>query len=143
MNLIIALGSILLITAFGFAVKKFWLPRACPLCLGVSGTWFLMSIAVVAGRAGLEEYKNLIFLLIGGTVVGIAYLMQSNRGRFLVTILGMALAYEFVANLGQTSLVAAAGVLAILFYLFFVRTPRPERENREVTELEKKLKNCC
>jgi len=122
--------------------------RICPVCVGVSGSWILLSLGVLTGYLLFAEYQTVVALLMGGTVVGLAYQgrRESPLFRFPVIVGGFGLVYWLVNHL--TWLTFGIELILLIFagYVYFVRPARkPARaETSDRTkQLEEKLKNCC
>ena len=73
MDIIIALVLVAGITLGVKAANKFLPFSVCAICAGVSGAWVLLSFAILTDLAQAAVYLSVITLLMGGTVVGIAY----------------------------------------------------------------------
>ena len=155
MEMLIALISILAITGAISRLNRFLQFKICPICLGVSGTWLGLSAMVLSGQLPMTDYQLLIAILMGGSVVGIAYQgekrfiwAQESIFRFKVpaTVIGFTLAYLALQNLSWIIFGIEVAVLTALAYLFFIKLERgsesPE-ELRRVAELEKKMEKCC
>lgn len=158
MNLIIATISI-----FAIAVLVWWsnriLPfRICPICAGVSGTWLWMLIGIFLGLLPTTHYQLLTALLMGGSVVGIAYQLEKKLTAGKSPVLwkttfipvGFAAVYSILTQWWVVFIAAATLLIALM--LKFVALPRAMRENEELEraphkmrreELEKKMKDCC
>jgi hypothetical protein len=148
--------AILLMTAITiiFAVlNRTWRWQVCPICAGVSGSWLILTAGIVLARWS-GDYKLPIAMLMGGTVVGIAFQGETKfdwakKGiytwRAPVIILGMPIAYWLFKNMSLMTLVIEIVTLAILMYSFFIRSYKvSKRKNgKHITELENKMKNCC
>ena len=153
MDIIIALILVAVITISVKAVSRFLQLSVCPLCVGVSGTWFLLTFMVLAGFASADIYLDVITLLMGGTVVGIAYQAEKKFGwqgekalwfKSAIIIVGFYAAHVAVGGLSWTVFTIELFVLATLAYLFFVRGGVVGKENSSnVEKLEKELENCC
>ncbi len=156
MPIIIVTISILVITFLAWLVNKLLPFKICPICAGVSGTWFLLLAGILLGWLSVANYYLLIAVLMGGTVVGIAYqgekrlnIEPENFLKFKTAVIvpGFVLVYFALANIGWLALVIEAAVLAAVMYLYFVRPNLRERppvqDKRKIAELEDKMKNCC
>ena len=130
--------------------------RICPICAAVSGTWFWLTAAGLYGLIDPAVYQPIILLLMGGTVAGVAYQGEKSFswvGRFpvawktAVVVMGIPLAFWAAAGASLKVLVLEAIVLLTLVYFFFVRRSRAREgsgpEASDMSELEKKLKDCC
>src|SRR3989338_5498525 len=70
MNITLTALSILVITALAYGIGHLLRISLCPICAGVATTWLGM---LGANIAGYPMDPRIIALLMGGTVVGIAY----------------------------------------------------------------------
>ena len=150
--------AIILITIISaiFVVLNKSLPfKICPICAGVSGSWLILTAGIVFGHWS-GDYKLPIAMLMGGTVVGIAFqgetkfdwarrdiytwkknpwskFLSSNSSVFLwfwkapVVILGMPIAYWLFKNMGSTTLVVEVILLALIIYAFFIKSSRSDK----------------
>ena len=153
MDIIIALILVAVITAGVKSVSRFLPFSPCPLCIGVSGTWVLLSFAILAGFLPRDIYLDVITLLMGGTVVGIAYQAEKKFGwqgeksfwfRFAIIAVGFYAAHVAVGSLSWPVFVFELAVLSALAYLFFVRRDASAGPHSpEAEKLEKELENCC
>ena len=154
MDIIIALILVAVITAGVKSVSRFLPFSPCPLCIGVSGTWVLLSFAILAGFLPRDIYLDVITLLMGGTVVGVAYQAEKKfrwRGekafwsKFAVIVAGFYAAHVAVGGLSWTVFAIELFVLVILAYLFFIRQDGANLKSHsaKVEKLEKELENCC
>lgn len=155
MELIAVLISILAITGLIHYLNRFWPFKVCPVCIGVSGAWLGLSAMILSGRLLIADYQLLIAMLMGGSVVGIAYQgekrflwAQESIFRFKVpaTIIGLVLAYWALRNLSWLVFGVELAVLGILAYVFFIKPavkPLPPQEAKRVAELEKQMEKCC
>ena len=118
----------------------------CPICAAVSGTWLTLTALVLFGYLNPEIFLPLISLLMGGTVVGVAY--QIGKRKPVVIGVGMLLAFWAVRNLSFKVLILELTVLATLAYFLFVKRnggdkSAPPRDPKTRKLLEDKMKNCC
>ena len=136
------------------AVNRFLPFQVCALCAGVSGAWVLLTLAILADFAPPKFYLDVITLLMGGTVVGIAYQAEKTFGwqgeksfwaRFAVIIVGFYLAHIAVGALSWTTFAIELVALAVLIYLFFIRKHdgASQPHSAKAAELEEQMKNCC
>ncbi len=160
MLITIAITSILGITAFVWLVNRILPIRICPICAGVSGTWLGLIAAYFLGYP-----VDLIVpaLLMGGSVVGIAYQLEkklpvrhslSKRGggesagwrtplfwKTLFIPAGFIAAYGILVN--QWSMLVAACIFLFGLSFLFLSPRTNVNKNKKVEELEEKMKNCC
>jgi len=139
--------SISAIAGLAWAAKKLLRVPVCPICLGVGGTWLWMLI----GRSlGYAVDATMLSILLGGSVAGIAYLVEKRlplgRSPMLWKTLfipaGFVAAYGLAAS--QWILFAVMGVALVLLTAFFLVPPATSGEPSEtVEELKKKMQQCC
>jgi hypothetical protein len=149
--LALTLASIAVLTALAWRVRRTALPRLCPLCAGVAGTWLAL---LAAHWAGVALDLRLPALLLGGSVVGLAGLGEAAlagrtpdavlawKAGFVLT--GFATAYALL--LAAWPGVAAGGVLlAALLGLPWLLPARGAAESptQRQSGLLAQLKNCC
>ena len=63
--------------------------RICRLCVGISSLWLILSAGVALDYLSVRTFLIPITLLMGGTVVGIAYQGYSLRWKTIVIVLHM------------------------------------------------------
>src|SRR3989344_1296003 len=153
MDIIIALVLVAGITLGVKAANKFLPFSVCAICAGVSGAWVLLSFAILTDLAQAAVYLSVITLLMGGTVVGIAYQAEKKFGwqgeksfwlRFAIIAVGFYAAHVAVGSLSWPVFVFELAVLSALAYLFFVRRDASAGPHSpEAEKLEKELENCC
>jgi len=129
--------------------------KICPICVTVSSIWLILSAGIAWDFLDLPTFIVPIALLMGGTVVGIAYQGEKKfrwavKNRFLWKILvigaGMSIAYASILNLNKFVVFAEISVLFIIAYFFF--TPPSYKQSdgsadQNVDELKEKMKQCC
>jgi hypothetical protein len=140
-------GSILAIAAVIWAAKRLLRASLCPICLGVGGTWLWM---VVAREFGYAVDATMLAILLGGSVAGLAYLVEKRlpqgRSALLWKTLfippGFVAAYALVAP--HWVLLGAVSVALVLLTAFFLVAPSASRdESGNVEELTRKMRDCC
>ncbi len=150
MLITITIASILGITAFVRLVNRVLPLRICPICAGVSGTWLGLIAAYFLGYP-----IDLIIpaLLMGGSVVGIAYqlekkLLAESAGwrspllwKMLFIPAGFVAAYGILVQ--QWSILIAALIFLLWLSFLFIAPRTNVNKNKKVEELEEKMKNCC
>lgn len=127
--------------------------QICPICISVSGTWLLLTAAILLDYASKTDFLPIILLLLGGTVTGIAYQGEKSIGwaarypfawKLIIVTGGIPLAFWATENISVKILLVEMLALAALAYIFFIRSaPLNRRDQNQTRELEKKLKNCC
>lgn len=151
--MITAILLVLVITVIVVALNKSLPFKVCPICAGISGSWLILTAGILLARWS-GDYKLPIAMLMGGTVVGIAFQGEAKfewakKGIYMwkapVIILGMPVAYWLFKNMSLMTLAVEIAALAILMYSFFIRSHNiSKHENdKHITELENKMKNCC
>lgn len=141
------IASILAIAGLAWTAGRLLRLPLCPICSGVAGTWVWM---LVARHYGVAVDASMLSTLLGGSVVGIAYLLEKRLAggrsqllwKTLFIPLGFAAAYALVAS--QWALLAAA-FLALLLLMAYFLWPHGGKipSSSAVQELESKMKNCC
>lgn len=156
MEIIFVSASILVITVLGWFVNKLLPFKVCPICAGVSGTWFLILVGILLGWLSVISYQLLVAMLMGGTVVGMAYQGEKRMNvapenvlkfRTAIIVPGFILVYFALTNINWLTLVIEAVVLLSVMYFYFVlpfiREIPPPQDKQKIAELEKKMENCC
>ncbi len=151
MLIAISLGSILILTALAFLLRKAVAPWLCPLCAAVAGTW---SWLLGAHFAGLAVDLRLPAILLGGSVVGLATLGEKAlAGRseayrlvwkmMLVTV-GFATAW-FITTLAWSGIAIGLVTLgAIMATPWLSNAPQGHAGGLErIQRLKEQMKNCC
>lgn len=139
--------SILAISGVAWTARNMLRVPVCPICLGVGGTWLWMLI----GRSlGHEVDAIMLSILLGGSVVGIAYQVEKRlppgRSPLLWKTLfipeGFVAAYALAVPLWD--LFAVAGVALVLLVAFFLLPPGAAKETSEtVDDLKRRMRECC
>jgi len=145
--IVTTIASILAIAGLAWAASRALQLSLCPICCGVAGTWLWM---LVARHYGVAVDASMLSILLGGSVVGIAYLLEkrlaSGRSQLLWKTLfiplGFAAAYALLASHWAP---LAAALLALLLLTAYFLWPRAGEQptSSAVQELESKMKNCC
>lgn len=148
MPILIAVLSIFAIAGFVRFLGKISSLKICPVCAGVAGTWLWMLLGVLSGY--LPTYLLPTAILMGGSVVGIAYqlekILPQTRSPILWKLLfipaGFAAAY-YVIEQKQIAFLASL-IMLVLVVLFFKKTDSMKTAiNASVENLKEKMKNCC
>jgi hypothetical protein len=139
--------SILSITGVAWLATKALPFPVCPICVGVAGTWLWMLAAQLAGFA---PDPSMLAILLGGSVVGIAYQLEKHlpRGRSPLLWKTLFLPMGFTAAYGLAvphwSLLAmAVTALLLLTAVFFVPRHHSKKNSAAVEKLERDMKKCC
>ena len=120
--------------------------KVCPICAGVSGTWLWM---LVLSFLGYEIDLVVVAMLMGGSVIGIAYQLEkklpAGKSALLWKVLfipvGFVVAYSAI-TLQWGMAAGSAGLAGALSYLF-LRSPGKNEQGGKVEELKQKMENCC
>ncbi len=145
--ILITTVSLLAITGLAWLAGKVLPFPVCPICIGVAGTWLWMLAAQLAGFA---PDPSMLAILLGGSVVGVAYQLEKHlpAGRSpllwktLFLPLGFMAAYGLaVPHWGLLAMVVAA--LLLLTAVFFVPRRHAGKNSAAVEKLERDMKKCC
>ncbi len=138
--------SIFALSGLAWAARKVLRLPICPICFGVGGTWLWMII----GRAlGYQVDATVLAILLGGSVAGIAYLVEKRLPQARSALLWKALFIPigFVAAYGlvaaQWALLAVTGVALALLAAFFLLPAGAPEKSQAVEELKEKMRKCC
>lgn len=141
--------SILAISALAWLANKVLPFRICPICTGVFLTWAGLVGAHIAGYS-----INLVIpaLLMGGSVVGIAYQFEKKfrspsagvllLWKALFIIAGFVAAYAVLEQLWVVLIFAAVFLFLILFMLLSSRSTL-DVHGKTAGDIEKKMEDCC
>lgn len=141
--------SILVISGMVWLFNRFVPFTVCPVCAGVFLTWVGL---LGAHNVGYQVDLIVPALLMGGTVVGIAYQLEkklhelSDDARLLWKVLfipaGFVVAYAILEQEWMVLLIAMV-VLFLLSLAFFSANRKQNASAGATDELEKKMKDCC
>ena len=121
------------------------LKKTCPICVLVSSTWLIL---LALRFAGYDVSESLIALLMGGSVVGLSYMLVKHlpHGRvklwkLLAIPVGFAAAWALLHfSWGYFSL----AVLAYFLLWTAMRTGGTEKTKKESPiDITKELEDCC
>ena len=154
MEILISSILILAVTGLVHLANKVLPFGICPICAGVAGAWFLVSIGLVGGVLYAEGWKLFTAIAMGGSIVGIAYKGEKRfqwapRHIFLfrlpVIVIGFIAVYMAQMYLSLFVLLLEFMFLVVITYVYFVMPHRKsaQPESRRVEELEKKMEDCC
>jgi hypothetical protein len=125
----------------------------CPTCVVVSSLWLALSAGVAWDYLALSIYLVPIALLMGGTVVGIAYLgekkchwaaQNQSLWKALVIAGGMILAYVLLMNLSKFVVIVEFVILLVIAYFLFSKgLSFADSGSKRITEIEEKMEHCC
>ncbi|MEK7628981.1 MAG: hypothetical protein AAB394_00460 [Patescibacteria group bacterium] len=151
--MIITIISILLITPVIWLVSKKLKFKICPICAGVSLTWFWLLVGIKLNLLSSADYQLPTAILMGGTVVGLMFkLEQFIKIKFvliwktLFVALGFMVVHSLMFANWMIFLVSAILVVLLTFILKVSKTTLENQKLHEVSsskELEEKMKNCC
>jgi len=149
MFIILAFASIVVITGLAWVVRQQlrW-AFICPICVGVSATWLWLLGAYYFGYA---VDLTLVSLLMGGSVVGIAYtsekrLTPGKNGllwKALFIPAGFGLVYSLLIEQWVAMAAALVVIVALLLIFFLVGRGPIEATSDAAVLLEEKMKQCC
>ncbi len=155
----LAILLILVITGLVWALNKLLPFKLCPVCAGVSGTWTILTALVLGNIINNSSFIIPISILMGGTVVGIAYQGEKSlqwvkrypiAWKLAVNVIGFPLVYGAVQYMSWTTFSVELVVLAGLIYAFFIRRGAPAEphvphsgDTADVKKIEKGLEQCC
>lgn len=114
--------------------------RICYVCVTVSGLWLTMSALSAWGFAPLAVLITPIALLMGGSVVGIAYQRSSLRWKITTIAIGMPVAYFLVTNISKKVVGIEIIILLVIAYILF---SKKRGDHHSTVALEKQMKQCC
>ncbi|OGD25563.1 hypothetical protein A2819_01370 [Candidatus Azambacteria bacterium RIFCSPHIGHO2_01_FULL_40_24] len=154
MPIVFAVISALIIIVIVYIFNKILSFRVCPVCAGVSMTWFIISLAVGLGWLPFLQYQLVIAILMGGTAVGIASQAEKKFPKFADKIFlfktpiifgGFLLAYWGVSRITLGSILIEALVLIFAAYVFFIRKSKinDSGTNENIEKLKKDMEECC
>ena len=145
--ILITTVSILAITGFTWLATRTLPFRVCPICVGVAGTWLWM---LGVRFAGFAPDASMLAILLGGSVVGIAYQLEKHlpQGRSPLLWKTLFLPMGFVAAYGVAAphwslLAMAVAALLLLMAAFFAPRRHSEKNSAAVEKLERDMKKCC
>ncbi|MDP3999789.1 MAG: hypothetical protein Q8P76_04365 [bacterium] len=145
----IVIFSILAITGLVWLFNKISPFKVCPICAGVSGTWLWLLAAMANGWLSVNSYQLPVGILMGGSVVGIAYQLEKrlpeNRSpliwKTIFIPLGFLVAYYLVLFDWMTFAIFLA--IELLFVWLYFRLASHQPKNVQVEKLEKQMEKCC
>jgi len=120
----------------------------CPICAGVSLTWAWL---IVAHFMGYQVVMTIPALLMGGSVVGIAFQLEKKSGdsspgarilwKMFFIPAGFIAAYAVLEQWWVVFLFAIAFLVVISFWFLSLRKAASAGET--VKGIEKEMKDCC
>lgn len=149
MLIILAISSILALTAVVWGANKFLPFSVCPICAGSLITWVWL---VAAYFAGYEIDLTVPAILMGGSVVGVAYQLEKRFSDVLPATrllwkvffmpVGFVAMYAVLEGQWIVFVSSAAFLAAISARLIFPRRQAGLHEE-SIEALEKSMKDCC
>jgi len=144
--LTITIVSIAGITCAVWLANKVLPFKFCPICAGVAGTWLWM---LGLHQLGYQIDLVIVAMLMGGSVVGIAYQAEKKLPAAKLLLLwkalfipaGFAAVYSLVSS--QWAMAAASLALAFALSWAFFKSSETKQPAGKVEELKKKMENCC
>lgn len=153
--IIFAIFLIVILTCTAFMARKILKWPICPICAGVSGTWILILLGRNLGWLK-DDWNTLLALLMGGSVVGIAYQLEKKviAARTDAGMLWKAIFIPagFLAVYGLIMswwlILALSGAFLGLFFWVFSKGTVGQAHNEvqrgdKVEELKKQMEKCC
>lgn len=149
--IVIALVSIAALTAFTWwADKRKFLPfHICAICAGTAGTWVWLLVGILMGLLSYVSYMPVVSILMGGSVVGIAYqgekYLKHGRSSLLWKAIFIPLGFGTVWSV--TYFAFGSVILGVLVLLavagFFLDLPLSRTDVARAERLEERMKDCC
>lgn len=150
MHILIIVFLILAFTGIIFILNKIFKTKICPICGGVSLTWILL---ILAKYSGYEIDILVPAILMGGTVVGVAYSSEkfllngaySLLWKTLFIPAGFLAVYSFFSMPMRFFLVSLFPVLIIVLFFFVpnIIYSKEKEISKDKKNIQEKLKNCC
>lgn len=135
--------SIFVITSITALARRFLPFSLCPICAGVSVTWMWLLTAWLTGTA---IDARVIALLMGGSVVGIAYKAEqifSIRSPLLWKTLFIPTGFVVVFSVLERAWMAGGTSMTILVLIALWFLLPMQSSSTRVSKLEEKMKDCC
>lgn len=143
--MITAFISIFVIGGVAWILRRALGLSICPICAGVAGTWGWM---LAVHYAGFAVDVTVLGLLMGGSPVGIAYVLEKHlpAGRSPIWWKFLAIPAGFAAMYGLLTssilwIIGGAVVWGVVAALFFRKTG--DGNGAQVSRMEKSLEDCC
>lgn len=139
MLITITVISILVISALVWLANKILPFAVCPVCAGTFLTWVWL---VGAHFLGYEINLTIPALLMGGTVVGIAYQLEKKFAKPLLLWKALFIPAGFVSAYSILEQMWIVFLVAIMFMFLMSLALLPSR-GESASGLEKKIEDCC
>ncbi|MBI2588053.1 hypothetical protein HYW30_02015 [Candidatus Azambacteria bacterium] len=148
MPIIVTVISILVITGFVWLLNRLLPFRICPICAGVSGTWLWILAGMYSGWLETESWQLVAAMLIGGSVVGIAYQIEkhlpADRSPLLWKTLFIPAGFVAAASALASRWLTFGAAALTLFVLPLIFLNRSEHSASATWKtIKEKLKDCC
>lgn len=150
MTIIIAAVSIITIAAVAWFANRFLPFTVCPMCAGVFTTWAWL---VGAHIAGYEVAMTVPAILMGGSVVGIAYQLEKKFGgppsdgrmfwKTLFATAGFIAAYAVLEQSWTVLLFAVAFMVVISLPFLSTKVVVAIKREEAAAKIERDMKDCC
>lgn len=153
MEIIITIASIFAISGSARLVSKILPFKICPICAGVAGTWAWILAGMLTNQLSVVSYRLLAGILMGGSVVGIAYQLQGRLPEFRSPMLwklvfipcGFLLVYGLLNSFWATALLGGVSLVFVAALFFFVPSRHRDRgdQSGKVEKIMKEMEKCC
>ena len=150
MTIAVVTASIFAVAGIAWLANKLLPFRICPICAGVAGAWLWMLTGIYSGLLITENWQLITAILMGGSVVGIAYqiakLLPPRRSEVLFKTLFIPAGFITVYGLLEALwiiFVSAILFLAVLVALFIRSPAGTVKTSESVEEIKKRMENCC
>ena len=150
MLITITVVSIIAIAGLVWFANKILPFTVCPICAGVFLTWVWLIGAYIWGY---QINLSVPALLMGGSVVGIAYQLEKKFGnlsagkilfwKMLFIPAGFIAAYGILERLPSVFLIAVVFLLLVSLALLSSKSSTTGFRSETVGDVEKKMKDCC
>ena len=148
MEIFITTTLIVGITLIVWGFSRLTTIAVCPICAGISGTWLIL---LSASMFGVAVDLRIPAILMGGSVVGIAYQLEKRlregRSALLFKALfmpaGFLAVYAILLSHWMLAIVALTALLAIALTYREGAGKKSDATKGQVEELERKMKDCC
>ena len=151
-SILVALVSIWIITVVTwFLNTRSVLPvKFCAICVGVSSTWIWFLAGILFDVLPLASYMPVVAILMGGSVVGIAYqsekYLKAGKSPLLWKALFIPIGFGTVWSVVYFAFgFAILGILMLLAIAgSFLKLPFQKKgDTARTADLEERMKDCC
>lgn len=152
MIVVIAILSIFLLAGLAWLIRRiFNIAAICPVCVGVSGTWFWIVAGMYFGVLNAEIWLLIAAIAMGGSVVGIAYGAEKRLTsrcspmlwKMLFIPTGFVLAYSILSWWWTGFAVSFSLCIVWLLSCFRKQRHNSVARSAAIADLENKMKNNC